>query len=50
MRKSGFIFKYRFRHWPEIEAGRFDDVNDVSRAICEEASEALGTKFEYTPK
>ena len=32
-----------------IEAGRLD-VNDVIRPIYEEASEALGRKFEYPSK
>jgi ribonuclease Z len=34
---------------PEIEAGRLD-VDDVIRPIYEEASEALGRKFEYPTK
>jgi hypothetical protein len=34
---------------PEIEAGRLD-VDDVIRPIYEEASEALGRKFEFPKK
>jgi ribonuclease Z len=34
---------------PEIEAGRLD-VDDVIKPIYEEASEALGRKFEYPTK
>jgi ribonuclease Z len=36
----------RIGYSPEIEAGRWD-VDDVIRPIYEEASEALGRKFEY---
>ena len=39
----------RVGYSPEIEAGRWD-VDDVVRPIYEEASEALGRKFEYPTK
>jgi ribonuclease Z len=39
----------RVPYSPEIEAGRLD-VDDVIRPIYEEASEALGRKFEYPSK
>jgi ribonuclease Z len=38
--------KDRVPYSPEIEAGRLD-MDDVIRPIYEEASEALGRKFEY---
>jgi ribonuclease Z len=39
--------KDRVGYSPEIWAGRWDDVDEVIRPIYEEASEAVGRKFEY---
>ena len=41
--------KDRVGYSPEIEAGRLD-VDDVIRPIYEQATEALGRKFEYPSK